>query len=228
MHFWTLFSSYRLHHPSDPKLESLPNPSIFPVFFYIYNPTLLYSADSCSLRQRNHCPKVQLLQKRCKSLCSCREHCQHSEFHVFLYHYECKHHTSKHKLIPEKKKPSPIHRTKRTKCRQSSQHSFTCHSGNYLLSCSVLTRAGHPGGFSPCPHCGWRRRTGRAPGPRSCRCRCRCCCRCRSSAAPPRNLWGSHSHPMDTPALNSPPGLSAAARGEPQGWAQITPGAESS
>lgn len=40
MHFWTLFSSYRLHHPSDPKLEKSSQP---PHLFYIYNPTLLDS-----------------------------------------------------------------------------------------------------------------------------------------------------------------------------------------
>lgn len=236
--------SYRLHHPSDPKyhykvLQSLPYPPTFQ-FFYISNPTFLDSVDSCSLKQRKHSPKVHLLQKSCKSLCSRREHCQHCELHVFLYHYKWDHHTKNSKIkkkipntgaqtnfFPLEKNLYPSTGRKRgINCRQSSQHSFTCHSGNYLLSCSVLTRAGHPGGFSPCPRCGWRRRMGRAPGPRSCRCRCRC--RSRSSAAPPRNLWGSQTSPqgftLRHPSSEHPSRLSRAARGEHQQcWGQITP-----
>lgn len=75
-------------------------------------------------------------------------------------------------------------------CVQDSKRFFTCHSGNYLWSCSVLIRAGRPEGFFPCLHCGWRMTRGRVPGLRSSRCHYRCYCRCRSSATPPRNLSG--------------------------------------
>lgn len=75
-------------------------------------------------------------------------------------------------------------------CVQDSKLFFTCHSGNYLWSCSVLIRAGRPEGFFPCLHCGWRMTRGRVPGLRSSRCHYRCYCRCCSSATPPRNLSG--------------------------------------
>lgn len=75
-------------------------------------------------------------------------------------------------------------------CVQDSKRFFTCHSGNYLWSCSVLIRAGRPEGFFPCLHCGWRMTRGRVPGLRSSRCHYRCYCRCCSSATPPRNLSG--------------------------------------
>lgn len=130
--------SYRLHHPSDPKyhykaLQSLPYPPTFQ-FFYISNPTFLDSVDSCSLKQRKHSPKVHLLQKSCKSLCSRREHCQHCELHVFLYHYKWDHHTknskikkknskywSTNKLFSPGEKSLPIHRTQKGNKLQAEQ-----------------------------------------------------------------------------------------------------------
>lgn len=73
---------------------------------------------------------------------------------------------------------------------QDSKHSLTCHSGNYLLNCSVLIHVGHPEEFSPCLHYGWRMMMGHAPALRFSHCHYHCYCHCRSSATPPRNLLG--------------------------------------
>lgn len=65
--------------------------------------------------------------------------------------------------------------------------SLTCRSGNCLLNCSGLTRAGRPEESSPCLRCGSTTRRAHVPGPHFSHChyRCHCCC---SWAAPPRNL----------------------------------------
>lgn len=73
---------------------------------------------------------------------------------------------------------------------QDSKCSLTCHSGSYLLSCSVPIHAGHPEEFSPCLHYGWRMMMGHAPALHFSHCHYHCCCHCRSSATPPRNLLG--------------------------------------
>lgn len=47
----------------------------------------------------------------------------------------------------------------------TQQHLLTCHSVNFLLSCSSQTHAEHPTGSSPCHHCGWKWRLAPAPDP---------------------------------------------------------------